>query len=348
MALVLLLLNRAIGGAGSRMRVSLISAALLSAGALLVVACSVANIPNGSEADLTADGGPRPDDAKITPKSADGGGAGGSFECTSDGGVITHEMDWHDFQSCSCSQGGKARCVPGDQLPDAARQHLGGCDNNAGRCVPDTVLDTRKLVTCFSSKSFLGLKVGNGRCVSKCVPAVIEQLSNLDRGDGNTCADDERCAPCIDPRNGKPTGLCEVDLSWKPPVVEVPADACKDGKPGPGNPTTPKADGGGTTEPAPTGKACCGGKGACTAQSSIRSDGRWILEDDDCNGSDLCVPTNKQPASCRTLIGESGFCFDECLISTLFVEQGSCASGREVCVPCTVGGMPSRLPGCPQ
>ncbi len=143
-----------------------ISAALLSAGALLVVACSVANIPEGSATNPAADGGVVPDKATSRPNSAQLDGGGGSFECTSDGGIITHEADWHDFQACGCNQGGKARCVPGSQLPDAAQQHLGGCDNNAGRRVPDTILETRKLVTCFSSKSTLGFKVGNGRFIN--------------------------------------------------------------------------------------------------------------------------------------------------------------------------------------
>lgn len=322
-----------------------ISAALLAAGTALTLACSVANIPEGDAASNNGAGGAgsAPDPATSRPSSTSIAG-GGSFECTSDGGVITHEADWRDFQACACTQGGKARCVPSDQLPAAAQQQLGGCDNNAGRCVPDTVLETRKLVSCFSSKSTLGLKVGDGRCVSMCVPAVLDKIEFLDRGDGDPCAADERCAPCVDPRNGKSTGLCEVDLSWKPPKVEVPPDACKDGKPNPSS-TPGKPDAG---APAPNGASCCGGKGTCSAPSAVRSDGRWILDDEGCSGDALCVPANKQPSSCRTIIGEAGLCFDECLISALFVERGTCASSRDVCVPCTITGLPTRLPGCPQ
>ena len=48
-----------------------------------------------------------------------------------------------------------------------------------------------------------------GRCLSVCVQSVIKDLSSLPQ---DVCEQDERCAPCYDPRTGMGTGACTIGV----------------------------------------------------------------------------------------------------------------------------------------
>ena len=73
-------------------------------------------------------------------------------------------------------------------------------------CVPDPLVKSggKAPPTCKSP-------FGEGRCMSVCVPEVAKNADLLNRGEGDVCAEDERCAPCLNPlKNNEPTGVCEI------------------------------------------------------------------------------------------------------------------------------------------
>ena len=69
--------------------------------------------------------------------------------------------------------------------------------------------------------------------MSVCVPEVAKNADLLGRGENDSCAADERCAPCLNPlKNNEPTGVCEIGKAQP---------ACTDTKntPPPGGPSSP-------------------------------------------------------------------------------------------------------------
>jgi hypothetical protein len=142
------------------------------------------------------------------------------------------------FEQCGAS-GPDALCVPaslipGDQLKnfDAIGCRKTPCSDAGSACVPKKIVDagiafhpkkcTNSLtgfLAMFMSffggnmfQAFAAIKeYSDGRCLSKCLPAVRPSASLL--GSNKDCDADEVCAPCYDPQKlsqGKvPTGACD-------------------------------------------------------------------------------------------------------------------------------------------
>jgi len=141
------------------------------------------------------------------------------------------DLEPESLAKCACAKGGAARCVAKAKLPNDLASQLDACDGTGGACVPDSFLGKNASAPATCESPF-----GEGRCVSLCIPAVAEQAALLDRGKGDVCKPDERCAPCKNPlENGASTGVCEIG------VTKSSAD-CPDGgapAPSPSSPTSP-------------------------------------------------------------------------------------------------------------
>lgn len=163
--------------------------------ALILVACGLATLGACGIADIPGGG--------VVPNETSEGGA--LQTCTN--GALPERIEAVDLAAlavCECKAGGKAHCVPTAKMPDGLSKQLAACDNAAGGCVPDTIIATggEPPPTCKSSGS-------EGRCLSLCVPKVQKYAEILTRGDGSTCAEDEKCIPCKMP-DGSSSGICDI------------------------------------------------------------------------------------------------------------------------------------------
>lgn len=202
---------------------------------------------------------------------------------------------------------------------DAKRTALTGLPPCSGgrACVPDPVLAAGggKLRACTF---FIGGKPGV--CMSTLVDDIAKHASELQQ---DSCKPDERCAPCVNPLDGKDTGLCGG--------VGVYEGDCTAG-----------------ASEAPA--RCCHGAGVCMTPDGIPEDSRGDMKADSCVGGRLCAPASLvggAPVKCDAL-GLSGVCLDVCfaaeLRGTAPVTRSSCGP-TEVCLPCAIGG-PRGMPGC--
>lgn len=106
------------------------------------------------------------------------------------------------FASC-CE--GKAVCVPTASVPEDQQGQLGEqeCEDLTGAddlCVPNEIVAGGPFPACTAS----GLLTGDytGVCLADCLEYGIQGLA-VKQG---SCADDYRCAPCVNPLSGEPTG----------------------------------------------------------------------------------------------------------------------------------------------
>ena len=217
------------------------------------------------------------------------------------------------FKQDSC--GSNMLCVD-ESLAGAERAKLlATC--SAGVCAPKkSVLRGGNYVpkTC---KSLAGAE---GRCSNVGVPDVAAKKDLLPQAD---CDEDERCAPCFDPTDGKETGACS----------QATCDAPK--------------------EPAKTFVDCCGGSGKCVPTSTVGSNAD-SLNADSCGGdTPVCAPKPFLPGGatkkCGAILGIiKGVCASKCAINQnalvkKLIESDDC-SDDEVCVPCDKA--PPGTAGC--
>jgi hypothetical protein len=232
-------------------------------------ACSVADIPDGAAS------------------GASNGGAAAAAN-TSSCSTSTSTLEKRDpsaLPKCACASGGTARCVSKDGIPASLASQLATCDAAAGGvCVPDAIVAGNAPTTCTSS-------YGEGRCMSLCLPPVAANASLLDRGQENACAEDERCAPCTSPIDGKPTGVCDV---------AAPAASCATN----GAPTAGGA--GGQAGGAPP--------GACPYVGPPLVD---VTRFPACGAGMRCVPANLVPPAAAAILGkcDAGLCAPEKFIA---------------------------------
>jgi len=258
-----------------------------------------------------------------------------SNECNPKG----YEVLANAFPTCdplTCADGAElgARCVSKDFIqPSSQLDSLARCHDENGQeradtyCVPVPFLIHNGHYEPPTCRSIAGLE---GRCLSKCLPAVQAQLTTLNR---DTCAEDELCAPCYDPANRTLTAACTTNSCDAPPAVEP--DYCHlDYK------RFPAADLS-KLEACPA-SVCAAGGAHCIGTTTIPEDQRDKLAD--CNATSKCVPDeilvsagNAVPRECRANGGVEGRCQSLCLPEVAknadLLEPDNCDPGQ-VCVPC--------------
>ncbi|MFO0740504.1 MAG: hypothetical protein U0270_31695 [Labilithrix sp.] len=251
-------------------------------------------------------------------------------------------LDPASLDACACTDGGAARCVPSDQIPASFSSQLAACDK--GVCVPDSLIKSGGAAP-KQCKSI----VGDGRCMSLCIPRVAEKKDVLDRGEGDVCGGDERCVPCINPLEGnKPTGVCEIGASSKSGSSSSSGKKkCGPKKPSKSSePATSSGDDGGTCPykgaPIDTSKfASCGDGGRCVPPSLVPEGQRSRL--DTCAGG-LCAPEKSVanagkflPPTCVSVAGAEGRCLST-VIKDIAAKKGllpqSTCEANELCAPC--------------
>ena len=290
---------------------------LWSASSLLFtfVACSAPPI------DATLDQAPDRDTtaAKAPTTPAASGAPQATNKCPYDGPPV----DVSGFPACRS----RGRCIPEGIIPADQRARLAKCDG--GFCVPEKIIAAAGNLL---PKSCRSIGDGEGRCVSTVFPDIDAQKESLPK---DTCDEDERCAPCFDPTNGKETGACR----------SVSCDAPK--------------------EPAKTFGACCEQngkpKGRCLPVSLIPDDDEKGLEAKECaKGAELCVPEETlaagwkpAPCSASSILGKyDGVCISTCVkrdfLAKIGTAKGTC-DDEHLCAPCKnpLDGKPTGAPGCP-
>lgn len=246
----------------------------------------------------------------------------GAVEC---GGpsTLTPE-DPEKLPKCACAKGGKARCVPKDKVPGAVSAQLETCtEGGAGVCVPDTLVKSGGAAPPTCQSAF-----GEGRCMSLCVPEVAQNASLLNRGEGDTCAEDERCVPCTNPlKNGEPTGVCEIG---KPPPAEC-TTAPSSTPPGSGQPAVACPYTGPPIVDVQTFPSC--GDGArCVPASIVPAESAAKLKT--C-ASGVCAPEKSiaaggqyLPKSCKSVANAEGRCLN---VNIPDVEKQKASLPQDVC-----------------
>ena len=162
--------------------------------------------------------------------------------------------------------------------------------------------------------------------MSLCVPEVAKNASLLNRGEGDVCAEDERCVPCNNPlKGGEPTGVCEIGK----PLPEE----CSD---------TGDSTGGGTPEIKcpyegpplvdPTTFPSCGDGARCVPENLVPADSAAQLKR--CDGG-LCAPEKSiaaggqyLPKTCKSVAGAEGRCLN---VNIPAVEAQKASLPQDVC-----------------
>jgi hypothetical protein len=161
---------------------------------------------------------------------------------------------------------------------------------------------------------------------------VATQASMLSQA---TCAANQLCVPCFDPRTGMNTTACNQTCD-----------------PGPREPRFSFAQ-------------CCGGRARCVPATAVPAAQRESLSAMTCPAGFLCAPNENldpayRPVACRAtppplpVIGQlpayNGFCVSTCVNRSFFerlgTAQGTCGAGY-FCGPCrTPLGQRTGVPGC--
>lgn len=252
-----------------------------------------------------------------------------SVECG--GAAALTPEDPAKFPKCACASGGKARCIPKDKVPSAVSSQLDSCtEGGAGVCVPDTLVKSGGAAPTTCKSAF-----GEGRCMSLCVPEVAKNGTLLNRGEGDVCADDERCVPCNNPlEGGEPTGVCEIG---KAPAAECTSSP-DDGAGGPPALSCPYS---GPPVVDVSTFPPCGDGARCVPSNLVPADAAKLLAT--CSGG-LCAPEKSiaaggqyLPKTCKSLANAEGRCLNvnipEVDKQKASLPQDVCDS-NERCTPC--------------
>lgn len=219
-----------------------------------------------------------------------------------------------DVSTLKACGNGKGHCYDGAKT---AISNLPACEGGSDSCIPDKVLqaDGTKLKSCTF---FVGQKPGV--CMSTMIKDIDAHKNELQK---DVCDDDERCAPCVDPRDGSDTHVCDP--------IGVYETACKGG-PGSQLPT------------------CCHHQGVCISPDAVPADQRDSMTRDVCHDAKVCAPASLvdgKPKPCNVL-GDPGVCLDVCFAKMLGPAQrvfrDKCGP-TEVCLPCLIGSG-QGVPGC--
>ena len=249
------------------------------------------------------------DNASNPNEGLGGAGGGGGQSC---GMKVNNAADYPPCNSCT---GG--RCVPKSLV---AAQNVSSlltpCDAD-NVCVPDNIVEMGQNLQLATCTSVAG---GEGRCASTCI-GIVAALGDYLPTAG--CGANERCAPCFNPANGQPTGLCNLGCDKGPTGTAVKFGTC------------------------------CGADGLCAPKSTLPAALAGQLGPETCANSatDVCVPAkpiatpgSRFPCCTIDLSGGStiaGACAPACVINAgpngASLPKGSCATDAEKCVPCADG-----------
>jgi hypothetical protein len=226
------------------------------------------------------------------------------------------------FEPC-CD--GSAHWMPEQVVPSEFHEMLEHDAAQKAFCVPD-LLAVNPEHTPKKCRSLFGQP---GACISICVAEVADAALPLPR---DVCQANERCAPCIDPRDGGKTGACE--LGWLSCETYPPEGPCKD------------YDLGITVTSYP---ACCQaqkGRAHCAPADLVSPTQQTDLESCSSGGgaAGFCVPDDFlmrgghfTPRRCRSLGGREGRCLSVCVKTVQkdlhSLPQDVCATD-ERCAPC--------------
>jgi hypothetical protein len=227
--------------------------------------------------------------------------------------------DLGSLKPCGGKGRGDGHCYDASKVP-APKSEFEACEGNE-ICVPDTLLKAAGA----KAKSCTFFYNGKpGACLSLVYKRVNENKDALKQ---DTCAENERCLPCIDPTNGMDTALCGE--------MGVHEAACVGG---PGDKPTP----------------CCHKMGTCILPDAVPEEARAGMVPETCKGGKLCAPNSQldsKPVMCEFL-GAKGICLDVCFAEQMkgmtSLTRGGCGP-TELCMPCALAnamGGSQHLVGC--
>lgn len=279
-----------------------------------------------------------------TPLQNNGGvGAGGDTGGGSSSGggscVQLQPTDPSSLPAC-CAGVGAAHCVPSDKLPSNLSSQLSTC--TGGYCVPDPFIRSGGA----APPKCKSLNAADGVCLSLCVPQVSMYKDLLPQ---DSCAADERCAPCVNPLNMMPSGACDIG---KAQTCDPGSGSGGSGGNKPPPPPMCPYSGPPIIDPSTLPSCSTAGGAHCLKASLVPSTMASQLAP--CaGGTDLCVPDvfiasagNYVPKSCTSLDNAEGRCLHTAIPQVTKqssqLTQDVCAA-YEKCVPCynPVDGMPT-------
>ena len=237
----------------------------------------------------------------------------------------TKGQDPSSLPAC-CDGKGAAHCVPSAQLPAAITSQLDMC-SGGGYCVPDSLIESggARPPSCHS------LNNADGVCMSICVPMVAQYQALLPQ---DTCADDERCAPCVNPLTNMPSGACDIGAC---------ANSSPDGGSTGGPPAPPACPHMGPPVIDPSTLPACGTDGGAHCLQTALVPAAMASQLATCP-TGLCVPDvfieaggNFIPPTCASLDNAEGRCLNtaipEVASQKSLLPQSTCQT-YERCVPC--------------
>lgn len=267
------------------------------------------------------------------PDTPAAGSGGNGTECAGGGPTLT-PMDPSTLPACGaavCADSPNAHCVPQDKVPANVAAQLAKCADGASYCVPDPFIKSGGAPppTCKS------LSGADGVCLSVCVPQVKQYESLLPQ---DTCAADERCAPCVNPLNNMPSGACDIG---KATSCGGSDGGTTSGPPAPAPPMCPYS---GPPLVDVTTLTACGAGAHCVQTALVPAAMAAQLAPCAAPAGTLCAPDvfiqsagNYIPKTCASLDGAEGRCLNvvipEVESQAAQLTQDVCAAS-EKCVPC--------------
>lgn len=233
-------------------------------------------------------------------------------------GPLGPPRDPDALPACCTDSVGGAHCLPADAVPGVLRDRFAACADG-GACVPDPFIATGGV---FSPASCSSLQSTDGVCLSGCIPEVQEVWGILPQ---DTCDDDERCVPCVNPIDGQDTGACALRYTCE---GGFGTGACPHTGPDLIDPQTLPS---------------CAPDAHCLTAMLVPDDLRDRLAD--CpGGAGKCVPDdflrtggNYVPPTCPSVAGVEGRCLSKALpeigAQAALLQQGAC-DANELCAPC--------------
>jgi len=236
------------------------------------------------------------------------GGSGGSGASGGSGGAQT-QCPTGGTPCC----GGLGTCVPTSCLISSQSDQLAqdACASTSEKCAPSDILSGQLPATCRSVDN------AEGRCASTCIPLVAVLIDRLPQ---STCSASERCAPCYNPIDGQPSGICNIG-------TDAPA------------------------EPAYVFQTCGNNRGKCVPADLVPPAQASLLPPDSCPSGKVCAPTEalldpnfKFPSCTSTaLVPTACNCPGACVPKYLadsqtgggLLRQDNCTNPDDRCAPCT-------------